>query len=183
MDVEEAIRTRHSVKVFSPDPVAPTLIAHCLNVAVWAPNHHLTEPWHFTVVQGAALVQFSDLVYHLVSVSHSGADKALGEKRKLLSAPVVIAVYATVDRESSKVTQENYASTAAVIQNILLAAHNQGLGAVWRTPQILESLGVRSFLQVPEPSQPVGLIFVGHSAQREVPRRRTPAEQKTLWLG
>ncbi len=182
MDVEEAIRTRHSVKVFAADPVDSTLIAHCLDLAVWAPNHHLTEPWTFTVIQGTSLVQFSDVVYHILSVSRLGSDKALKEKRKLLSAPVLIAVYAHIDITSPKTTQENYASTAVAIQNILLVAHNLGLGAIWRTADTLDTLAVRSFLHVPDPSQPVGLIYLGYSAQRNLPRRRTPAEAKTEWL-
>ena len=183
MDVEEAIRTRHSVKVFSSEPVTPGLITQCLDLAIWAPNHRLTEPWHFTVVQGDALVQFSDLVYHILSVSRSSSGKALSEKRKYLSAPVLVAVYTAIDPSSETITRENYASTAAATQNMLLAAHNQGLGAVWRTSPVLENLSVRSFLQIPEPAQSVGLVFLGYSAQRAVTRRRTPAAQKTLWMG
>ena len=52
MLVEEAIRSRASIKVFSDEPVAPAVIERCLEAAVWAPNHHLTEPWQFRVIAG-----------------------------------------------------------------------------------------------------------------------------------
>lgn len=188
MLIEEAILGRQSVKVFDPKPVPPELIQRCLALAVWAPNHHLTEPWHFTVVSGAARTVLADAVHDdltqgVSSVNALSAEaKAVKERRKLHSAPVLIAVYSTLGSNAQQ-TQENYAATAAAVQNLLLSAHGFGLGAIWRTGAIYHGPAVRTLLQSPEGSVFVGTVFVGYSAQRDIRRHRSPVSHHTVWLG
>lgn len=184
MLVDEAIRSRHSVKVFDSKPVPFDLIQQCLDLAVWAPNHKLTEPWHFSVVMDDNRLLFASLVEEvLLEESHALERMALSvkaskEKSKLLSAPVIVAVYS--ERGDSHVrTMENFAATAAAIQNLMLAAHGLGLGSIWRTGSIYDHQRVRSFLRAPEDSLAVGTVFLGYSGMRDVKRRRTPAAQKT----
>ena len=55
MDVETAIRTRRTHKAFAPEPLPREEIDELLELARWAPNHHLTAPWRFRVVGPAAL--------------------------------------------------------------------------------------------------------------------------------
>src|SRR5204863_7751116 len=55
MDTEHAIRTRRTVKAFDPEPVDRPTLDDLLELARWAPNHHLTNPWRFRVVGPAAL--------------------------------------------------------------------------------------------------------------------------------
>jgi len=50
MHVDEAIRSRRTLKEFTDEPVAPELVRELLELAVLAPNHHGTEPWRFWVV-------------------------------------------------------------------------------------------------------------------------------------
>jgi nitroreductase len=50
VDVEEAIRTRRTHKAFAPEPLTRPLIDELLELARWAPNHHLTNPWRFRVL-------------------------------------------------------------------------------------------------------------------------------------
>src|SRR6185437_4115940 len=61
MDVLEAIRTRRTTKSFRADAVPRDLIERVLDAAIWAPNHRLTEPWRFVVVQGATLERLAQL--------------------------------------------------------------------------------------------------------------------------
>ncbi|HET6947296.1 MAG TPA: nitroreductase family protein, partial [bacterium] len=51
MDVLEAIRTRRSIPQFKPDAIPRTVIEELLEAAVWTPNHRLTEPWQFFVLE------------------------------------------------------------------------------------------------------------------------------------
>ena len=188
MLIEDAILGRQSIKVFDPKPVPIDLIERCLALAVWAPNHHLTEPWRFTVVSGAARTSLANAVHDDLTRGTSSLEalsteaKALKERRKLHSAPVLIAVYSTLGSKAQQ-TQENYAATAAAIQNLLLAAHGFGLGAIWRTGSIYDGPAVRSFLQSPEGSVFVGTVFVGYSAQRAIQRHRSPIDRHIVWLG
>ena len=50
MDVMEAIRTRRTIFIFRPEPVSKETIERFFDAGIWAPNHHLTEPWRFIVL-------------------------------------------------------------------------------------------------------------------------------------
>ena len=50
MELEHAIRSRRTHKAFAPDPVAPEVLEELFELARWAPNHHLTNPWRFRVL-------------------------------------------------------------------------------------------------------------------------------------
>src|SRR5438445_13438526 len=57
MDVEDAIRSRRTHKAFAPEPVPRELLDELLELARWAPNHHLTNPWRFRVVGPSSLAR------------------------------------------------------------------------------------------------------------------------------
>ncbi|MCL5116139.1 MAG: nitroreductase [Firmicutes bacterium] len=187
MLIEEAIRNRASIKVFSMEEVSADLIERCLDAAVWAPNHHMTEPWSFRVLTGDAREMLARVAKDEMVRRATGLDvavaqaKAFKERQKLLSAPAIVAVYSDAGPDE-KTTRENFAASAAAAQNILLMAQSLGLASIWRTSATYEYPGVRQALKVPEGSTFVGALFLGYSAQREVRRRRTPAAEKTLWI-
>src|SRR3954449_11682155 len=60
MDLETAIRTRRTHKVYGPDPVDRATLTELLELARWAPNHHLTPPWRFRVIGPAALERLKE---------------------------------------------------------------------------------------------------------------------------
>ena len=60
MDVEHAIRSRRTHKAFAPDPVPPQLLDELLELARWAPNHHLTNPWRFRVLGPGSLAALKE---------------------------------------------------------------------------------------------------------------------------
>lgn len=188
MLVEDAIRSRASIKVFSDQPVEAAMIWRCLDAAVWAPNHHMTEPWQFIVIVGEGRETLARLVKAAFFNDATGLDvtlaqaKALKERRTLLSAPAVVAVYSDAGKDD-RASRENFAASSAAAQNILLMAHSLGLAAIWRTSSIYDSPAVRSALRVHERASFVGAISVGYSLQRTVKRRRTPVQEKTYWFG
>src|SRR5579883_2912176 len=67
VDVREAIQTRRTIKRYRAEPVPGALIEQVLEAAVWAPNHRLTEPWEFVVVQGETLEQLAQLRRQMVT--------------------------------------------------------------------------------------------------------------------
>ena len=60
MEVEEAIRGRRTHKAYAPEPVDPATLDGLLELARWAPNHHLTNPWRFRVVGPEALARLKE---------------------------------------------------------------------------------------------------------------------------
>src|SRR3970282_1518461 len=59
MDILQLIKDRRSIPRFKPDPVPRDVIEMMLEAATWAPNHTLTEPWEFYVLEGAAREGFA----------------------------------------------------------------------------------------------------------------------------
>ena len=188
MDVLEAIRTRRSVGKVKPDPVDRRLIEQLLEAAVWAPNHFLTEPWRFFVMTGDGRKVLGN-AYAEIALEKAG-DLPPEEKERIrrqeeakaFRAPVVIAVAAAVSEESAVRRKEDLAATHAAVQNLLLAAHGLGLGAIWRSgdplyhPKMLEAFGLEP------PSEMVGLVYIGYPDMPPRASKRTSFVEKTVWL-
>src|SRR4051794_41266524 len=99
MDVEEAIRSRRTHKVYGAEPVDRETLLELLDLARWAPNHNLTNPWRFRVVgpeARAALKRAAgeeaaaklDRAPTLVVVSAVQSGDPVGDEEDLLSAGV-----------------------------------------------------------------------------------------------
>jgi len=185
MDVFEAIYQRQSVSKVKADAVPRDLIERLLEAAVQAPNHHKVRPWRFVVLQNSAREKLGEVMAQSLQArkAEASADDVQKERQKPLRAPVVIAV--AVDRPAiPKVLEiENVAAVAAAIQNLLLAAHSLGLGAIWRTCLSATDPAVKSFLGV-APEQPVlGFVYVGFPETPPPPSQRPSFEDRTRWLG
>src|SRR5437763_16693225 len=112
MDVEEAIRSRRTHKAFAREPVPRELLDELLEVARWAPNHHLTNPWRFRVLGPAALARLK-----------AAAEAAKpGSAGKLDRAPTLIVVSAVQSGDAAQ-DREDVLATAAAAYIVLLAAH------------------------------------------------------------
>jgi nitroreductase len=194
MDVLEAIHTRRTIKSYAPDPVPQALIEQVLEAAVWAPNHRLTEPWEFVVLQGEPLAQLARLRRQMtvdwLSAQRPNGEPVAAERleregedayRKAIAAPVTVAV-TVAQHTDPAIREEDYAATAAAIQNMMLAARGLGLGAFWSTNRLIDYPPARELLGVPSDRRIVGLVQLGYPAQ-ERSARRTPASVRTRWLG
>jgi nitroreductase len=166
VDVFEAIRTRHSVAKLGGD-VPRDVIEHLLEAAVQAPNHRLTRPWKFAVIRGSARERADTFWAELAADA--------GERGKLLRAPVIVAVAARVDTDPV-VAAEDHSATAAAIQNLLLAAHAHGLGAIWRTGRPSYHPEFAEYLGFDRGDRMLGLIYLGEPSadSRPVPLRPAP---------
>jgi nitroreductase len=84
MDVEEAIRSRRTHKAFAPEPVPRELLDELLELARWAPNHHLTNPWRFRVLGPGALARLKDAAgpeAHPGGAAHAGGTRRARDSR------------------------------------------------------------------------------------------------------
>jgi nitroreductase len=188
MELEEAIRERRSIGLVKPDLVDQALIEKLLEAAVYAPNHHNTEPWRFYVLRGEgrgvlgqAYVQIaSELLEDPINEANQAALKKHYDKA--FRAPVIIVV-ACESADSPKVDRrEELAAVHAAVQNMLLQAHALGLGAIWRTgaptyhPYMKKAFGLRDEHDV------VGFVYVGHPIQSPSVKIPSSFESKTVWL-
>jgi nitroreductase len=168
MDVETAIRTRRTHKAFAPEPLAREEIDELLELARWAPNHHLTAPWRFRVLGPRALARLQEA---------AGPEGAA----KLSRAPTLIVASAVLSGDPIQ-DEEDLHATAVASYIVLLAAHARGHAGYWRTPALLREDEGRAAVGLPPEERFVGLLHLGHPRQKQAPPPRPAPEQTALHL-
>ena len=168
MDVETAIRTRRTHKAFGPQPLESDELLELLELARWAPNHHLTAPWRFRVVGPQALTRLKQA---------AGPDGAA----KLDRAPTLVVVSCALGEDPVQ-NEEDLHATAVASYIVLLGAHARGLAGYWRTPAVLRSAEGRAAVGLPDSERFVGLLHLGPLRQDKQPPERPPVEQATEFL-
>ena len=166
MDVERAIRERRTHKAFRSDPVERETLDELLELARWAPNHNLTNPWRFRVVGPETLGKLKQA---------AGPESA----PKLDRAPTLVA--ASVVQTGDEIQDaEDVNATAVAVYIVLLAAHARGLVGYWRTPEVLRTGEGREAIGVGDDERILGLVYLGSKCQeKEAPERLAPGEYVT----
>jgi nitroreductase len=184
MELFEAIHTRQSVSKVRPDPVPRAVIEKLLDAAAQAPNHHKVRPWRFIVLTGAARERLGEAMGEALLRRNPQAmpEAVAAERAKPLRAPVLIVVGADRPASTKIVDIENVSAASAAAQNLLLAAHAMGLGAMWRTGDAAFDPGVKAALGLAPEQHLVGFIYVGYP-QAELPAPKRPdAADRTTWM-
>ena len=169
MEVEEAIRTRRTHKAFGSEPVDRETLLELFDLARWAPNHHLTNPWRFRVVGPRALE----------ALKRAAGEEAAG---KLDRAPTLIVVSAVQSGTDVVADEEDVLAAACAAYIVLLAAHGRGLVGYWRTPAVLRTPAGRAAANVPDGEHVLGLLHLGPGRQERPAPERAPAEEVATFL-
>ena len=148
VSVYEALYQRRMAWQFKDEAVPKAAVERMLDAAVWAPNHRLTEPWRFFVVDAASPLRqtLGDQAYEVSMERRGDTNRAEATRKSILDAPVLIYVYC-VPGANDEVTQENYAAVCCAAHNISLAGVAEGLAVTWETggatrhPKLKETLG------------------------------------------
>ncbi|MDC3417624.1 nitroreductase [Aquibacillus sp. 3ASR75-54] len=189
MDVIQGIKTRRSVVKVKQDPIEREKVEALLELATHAPNHHLTEPWRFFVMEGEARKILSD-AYQAVAIDNVGEDLteetkeliAKTQVNKATRAPVVIAVVVSFRGQDDTERKEDRAATHAAIENMLLGAHAMGLGAIWRSGAPMYHPKMKEAFKLSDNEEMVGLVYLGYPDIIPVPKNRKPVSEVTTWL-
>ncbi|NOU95472.1 nitroreductase [Paenibacillus sp. LMG 31456] len=185
----EAIRDRRSVGKVKQDPLERKDIEKLLEAAAWAPNHHTTEPWRFFVMtgQGRQVLgdAYADIGMKEMDQKKTAEELEISRKKhadKAFRAPVVIAVAVSPSSAAGVNQMEEFAAVHSAVQNMLLAAHGMGFGAVWRTGEPAYHPRMKQAFGLSETEQIVGLIYVGYPANPQQPGKRESVAAKTVWI-
>lgn len=187
MDVFEALQTRRSAGAFDPRPVPREVIARLIEAATWAPNHRHTEPWRFTVLAGEERARFGQRLADWLTSDAAGPGwlpKQIESIRvKPLRSPVVVAVTQHGTPDNPEVDREDYAACACATQNLLLAAHAEGLAAKWSTSEMATLPPAREYLGLAPADRIVAFVYIGYppdGAATKLPQRGAPV---VAWRG
>src|SRR5262245_50242253 len=171
MHVEDAIRSRRTHKAYGPEAVERETLDELFELARWAPNHHLTNPWRFRVLGPSSL-----------SALKAAADAIdPGSGAKLDRAPTLVAV--SVTQAGDPVADEEDALAGAVASYIvLLAAHARGLARSWRTAEVLRAPEGRAALGLGARAAVLGPPHLGRPRQEQRTPDREPVEAVVKYL-
>jgi nitroreductase len=168
MDVETAIRTRRTHKAFKRDPVARDVLDELFELARWAPNHNLTNPWRFRVVGPGTLERLKEA---------AGPEAA----SKLDRAPTLVVCSCVLGGEEMQ-DEEDLHATACAAYIVLLAAHGRGLAGYWRTPAVMRTPEGRAAVGLGDDERFVSLIHLGEAVQGKEPPDRAEVADVVTYL-
>jgi nitroreductase len=186
MNALEVLHTRESAaKLQEPGPDDAALKA-ILQAAVRAPDHGRLRPWRFVAIRGEALGRFGDVLAQTLQARMPQAtpDMLDRERAKALRAPLIVAVAARVQPGGKIPEIEQVLSSGAAAQNIMLAAHALGYGAMWKTGDPAYDPRVKKALGLEEGDAIVAFIYLGTPTGGPRPLPRPTAEEfLTEWRG
>jgi nitroreductase len=169
VELEQAIRHRRTHKAYGPEPVDRATLEELFELARWAPNHNLTNPWRFRVLGPAAVGRLKE----------AAGPEAAG---KLDRAPTLVAVSVTQTGEDPVRDEEDLLAAAVAAYIVLLAAHGRGLAGYWRTPAVLRTDAGRAALGVPAEEHVIGLLHLGPPRQERAAPERAPTGDVVTFL-
>ncbi len=181
MSVYHAIYGRRMAWSFKETEVSRSAIERMLDAAVWAPNHRMTEPWRFVVLEkdSPTRLKAGDLAYAAALERSDNVKRAAAARQKVLAPPYIIYAYATPGPDE-KTTKENYAAVCCAVQNIALAGAAEGLAVTWDTGGVTRHPDLKGLLRVEDNWELTAMLMIGFPAEHST-SRRTPVSQFVQW--
>jgi len=194
LNLLNVFRSRRSVKEYLPKEVSKEVLFRILEAGRWAPSAHNAQPWRFIVIRDSTTKQ--RLAKAMASrwgkdMRKKGISKEQRESlikasvERFENAPIIIIVCLTMENmdeyPDARRKKIEYImavqSVAAAIENMLLAAHSEGLGACWFCAPLFCQDAVRKILEIPKHIDPQALITLGYPADRPNPPPRKTLEE------
>lgn len=162
--IQDAIKNRRSIREFTEQAVERDLLGKIISAGIWAPSGLNNQPWRFVIIRDKELrAQLAQLTHYAHIVA---------------AAPALIAVY--LDQEKMYDRVKDHQAAGACIQNMLLTAHELGLGAVWLGQILANKDKVNEVLQLDNHYELAALIALGYPSHRNQQSQRQPLEKFIL---
>jgi nitroreductase len=168
VELEEAIRTRRNHKTYGTDPLSRPELEELLELARWAPNHNLTQPWRFRVLGAKSLARLR---------AAAGTDAG-----KLARAPTLVVASAVLEGGDPVRDEEDLHAAACAVYAVLLGAHARGFAGYWRTPEVLRTDVGREAIGLEDGERVVALIHLGPRRESKTAPERWPPERYVTFL-
>lgn len=172
--IEQLICGRRTIHDFKPAPVPPVSVIHeAIATARWAPNHRLTEPWHFYLLGPESISNVIQLNTD-IAVKKYGEKDAHKKQERWSRIPGWLVL--TCDRSGDPVrSQEDYAACCCAAQNLMLYLWHHGIGVKWTTGDVIRDQRFYDLLWIdPEAESVVGMYWYGYPEEIPVTERKPP---------
>jgi len=157
----DLIKTRRSIRKFTDEPVTDATVDRVIEMGTWAPSGLNNQPWKFTVIRDRDLLNKLSRLTKYSSIVEN--------------APVCIAVF--LDLSVSYHREKDIQAIGACIQNMLLAIHCSGLGAVWLGEILNKRRQVEKLLNTHGDLEFMAVIALGYPGEKKTAGQRKPFEQ------
>ncbi len=164
MDLLEGLHTRRSIRTYTAEPVTREQLREIIKAGTMAPSGMNNQPWRFVTIQNKETLQ---KLSKLTKYSH-----IIGK------AAACIAVF--IDKTAMYNEVKDHQSMGACIQNLLLAAHGMGLGAVWLGEILKSAKEVRELCGLSHDLELMAVVALGHPWGKGGRADRRPVEE--VWL-
>jgi nitroreductase len=186
MDAMELLLSRESaLKLEPPGPDRAALDA-IFQSAVRAPDHGRLRPWRFVVIPEEKRGAFGALMADCMRRREPDATAEMLQREhdKAMRAPIIVVAAARVQKGHKIPDVEQMAAAAAAAQNIMLAAHAQGYGSMWKTGVAAYDAGVKQALGLASDDEIVAFIYLGTRVGGGSPAMRPAArDHVSVWQG
>lgn len=183
MDLFTAIDTRTSaIKLSEPAPTSEHL-QRILAAGARAPDHGKLAPWRFVVLGNSARQQLGETMAQglLARDPRADAEQLQRERNKAGRAPCIIAAAARLNKQHKVPESEQILAVGAAVQNMFLAAHALGYGAMWKTGPAAYNPQVKRLLGLNEDDHIVAFLYLGSIALIGTPRSAI-LDERVRWL-
>lgn len=150
MEVIEAIKTRRSIRHYTSKPVPDDVITHIIEAGIWAPSGLNNQPWRFVILQSEKLKK--------------ELSQCTSYSRIIKESQACICVFYHVPSGYNR--DKDIMGIGACIQNMLLAAHDKGLGAVWLGEILNKKQKVNELLAVSSDYELMAVIALGYPNEK-----------------
>lgn len=165
MEALDALLNRVSVpRLTEPAPNAAQREA-LFQAALRAPDHGQLRPWRFITIEGQGRDKLGELFASALQAKGDASQAALDKARAMpLRAPLLIVVVARLQEHFKVPKSEQRLAAGCAAHGILIAAHAQGIGAVWRTGDMAFDAHVHQGLGLDANEELIGYLYVGTPA-------------------
>ena len=151
MDLLEGIYTRRSIRQYTNQPIEREQLLEVIKAGMWAPSGLNNQPWRFVIVTNGEI---------RAKLAQQTKYDFIIEK-----APACIAAF--LDTSAMYHEVKDHLAMGACIENMLLAAHALGLGAVWLGEILRNADAVRRLLGVSDTMELMAVVALGHPEKRK----------------
>ena len=214
MDVLEVIKSRRSIRAFEKKVPPKEVIRECLEAATWAPSATNQQPWEFIVLTGKELEKVNGIILENFAERMEGTDPygdlpepCQKRQQEILTTLIEAAQNAGIDPNDIFLKSLKFfeapigiyfvtyrrkddlyrVSTAAAIENFLIAAQARGLGTCWLNVTIVCEEDIKKHLWISEDKELLGGVAVGYPVKDSpfniFQRTRVPVDEVTRWMG
>jgi nitroreductase len=174
-ELADVLRGRRSINLFEPDPVGIEVLMEAIEVARWAPNHRLTEPWRFYVIGEKTKRAIAESAADFEAET-KGERVGAARLKRLAAIPAYFVVTARRG-DDPLLDREDYAATCCAVQNLMLYLWQRGVGVKWTTGAITREQRFYDLLGIDRNAETVvGFFWYGRAKVVPEQSRKDVAE-------